>query len=185
MGTIKTTIVHESPKQRRQDMRASPKEKTYTKVTIGKERIIGEKRYILNPDGTKNILNENYNMGVDDTISRFDRCNQFDGRVLYKDFNQSGQAVNTQEQVSQKFQRIFDNQTTTGEAKSTIDYNTDINIMETFPKYNFINDTSVEGEILDKNGTCYDFNTQQVKNSNHFGDSKVFDDLQIIPYQFG
>jgi hypothetical protein len=81
-------------------MRASPKEKTYTKVTIGKERIIGEKRYILNPDGTKNILNENYNMGVDDTISRFDGCNQFDGRVLYKDFNQSGQAVNTQEQVS-------------------------------------------------------------------------------------
>jgi hypothetical protein len=49
--------------------------------------------------------------------------------------------------------------------------------METFPKYNFINDTSVEGEIFDKNGTYYDFNTQQVKNSNHFGDSKVFDDL--------
>lgn len=55
IGVIKTTIMQESPEPKEQ-IRMRSIGKTYTKVTVGKERLVGEKRYVLNADGTKKIL---------------------------------------------------------------------------------------------------------------------------------
>lgn len=47
LGMVKTTVIQTRSPQAKEKKVPQSRGKTYTKVTVGKERLIGEKRYII------------------------------------------------------------------------------------------------------------------------------------------
>ena len=90
ISTIKTTIVKtKSPDkqenyQPKSKSRTSSAGKTYTKVTIGEGRLVGEKRYIVNADGTQQILDEKYDREQVYDLPGFDAEDNSGGKFKFQ-----------------------------------------------------------------------------------------------------
>lgn len=142
-GIVKTTVIQtRSPGPKKEKIAPQSKGKTYTKVTVGKERLIGEKRYTIRPDGTKEILQENYD--YPDPVRQITRF-ESTGEIIVEDGQHYG--ASSVESTAKKFQRLFpDDARDRVAGDDTLLLDDPANKFETaYPKYNFVADTSIDG----------------------------------------
>ena len=142
LGMVKTTVIQTRSPQAKEKKVPQSRGKTYTKVTVGKERLIGEKRYIIRQDGTKEILTENYQ--YTDPVRQISDFESTRENLIHQEQNLLTPEV---ESTAQKFQRLFPDHNQ-GLANRHIEtklideskfYDT------SYPKYNFVADTSIDG----------------------------------------